>query len=239
VSPTVGDFTPSSRGLHFPNEFPPGTPAVPGVPATISIPRFGTIPINDASNGLCGGMVFAARDYVEAGMAPPADTTPPGSDTPLFRFLGRRLLDSWDLPGGVLRYLYLMNPGLPDHETWFEPWAHGRAWIMARQEWPKVQSDLDAGRLSPLGLIRTKSWNPMDLGHQHQVLAYGYDVEGHTVVIHLYDPNNPDDDDVTMALSLGEGSKAPVAYSPPDGEFPDVFCFFRVGYSPKAPPGAA
>jgi len=238
MSPAVQDFTPSSRGLHFPNAFPPGTPAVPGIPATMSIPHFGTMAINDASNGLCGGMVFAVRDYFEAGKAPPEDTVPPGPESPLFRFLVQRLFASWDLPAGVLRYLYLMNPGLPDHESWFEPWAHGRSWIMARQEWPKVRADLDGGRLSPLGLIRTKSWNPRDLAHQHQVLAYGYDLAGGATTVRLYDPNIPDDDDVAMVLSMDE-DRASVTYSPPDPEFPDLFCFFRVKYRPKAPPAMA
>jgi hypothetical protein len=237
MSPTVGDFTPSARGFHFPNAFPPGTPALPGIPATISIPHFGSIAVNDASNGLCGGMVFAARDYFEAGKPPPPDTTPPGSDAPLFRFLVQRLLDSWNLPQGVLRYLYLMNPGLPDRETWFEPWAHGRAWIMAEREWPSIRADLDGGRLSPVGLIRKKSWNPMDLSHQHQVLAYGYDLSDHSATLRLYDPNDPDNDDVTLSVSMADPGRTTATYSPPDDQFPDVFCFFRVEYSAKAPPG--
>jgi len=237
VSPAVPDFAPSTRGLHFLNAFPAGTPALPGLPATVSIPHFGAISINDASNGLCGGMVFAVRDYFESGTPPPPDSSPPGPDTPLFRFLVQRLIDSWNLPTGVLRYLYLMNPGLPDHETWFEPWAHGRAWVMQEQEWPRIRADLDAGRLCPLGLIRKKSWNPMDLSHQHQVLAYGYDLTADILTILVYDPNNPDNDDVTMTLSVQDAHGASVAYSPTDDQFPDVFCFFRVAYVPKTPPG--
>jgi hypothetical protein len=236
VSPAVPDFAPSTRGLHFPNSFPAGTPALGGIPASITIPGFGAIPVNDASNGLCGGMVFAVRDYFEAGQTPPTDTSPPDSGTPLFRFLVQRLIDSWSLPTGVLRYLYLMNPGLPDHETWFEPWAHGRGWIMTEQEWPKVRADIDGGRLSPLGLIRRKSWNPMDLSHQHQVLVYGYDLVAGVLTLDLYDPNNPDRDDVTMTVSLQDAGRRAVAYSPPDEQFPEVFCFFRVPYSPKRPP---
>jgi len=237
VSPTVTDFLPSTRGFHFPNAFPPGTPAVPGIPSSISIPGFGQIAINDASNGLCGGMVFAVRDYFEAGRDLPPDTVPPGSDSPLFRFLVRRLIDSWNLPRGALRYLYLMNPGLPDTDVWFEPWAHGRAWIMTEQEWPKVKADIDGGRLSPLGLIRRKSWNPMDLGHQHQVLAYGYDLADEIATIRVYDPNNPDNDDVTISLSLQDPGGATASYSPSDPQTPDLFCFFRVEYAAEVPPG--
>ena len=237
MSPTVGDFRPSERGLHFANDFPPGTPALPGIPATISIPHFGSISVNDANNGLCGGMVFAVRDFFEAGRTPPADTTPPPSDSYLFRFLVQRLIDSWNLPGGVLRYLYLMNPGLPDQESWFEPWAHSRAWIMAEREWPRIQAELDGGRLTPLGLIRQKSWNPLDLSHQHQVLAYGYELSPGGAAIHVYDPNHPDDDQATLSLQVDGSERTGAAYSPVDEGFPDLFCFFRVDYTPKAPPG--
>jgi len=236
MSPTVGDFTASTRGFHFPNAFPPGTPALPGIPATISIPGFGSVAVNDASNGLCGGMAFAARDFFEVGREPPPDTMPPGPDSPLFRFLVQRLIDSWNLPQGALRYLYLMNPGLPDSESWFEPWGHGRRWIMGQREWPRVKADLDGDALVPLGLIRKKSWNPMDLSHQHQVLAYGYDLSDQVATLHVYDPNDPDDDDATLSLSLGDPGGATASYSPRDDQFPEVFCFFRVDYRPKVPP---
>src|SRR5712691_210165 len=237
MSVMVGNFRPSTSGFHFPNAFPEGTAAIPGIPAAIRIPGDGSIAINDASNGLCGGMAFAVRDYLEAGVPTPPDTTPPGQDTPLFRHLVTRLLDSWNVPSGVMQYLHLMSPILPDHESWFERWAHGRAWIMVKQEWPKIKADLDGGHLSTLGVIKVKSWNPADLAHNHQVAAYGYDLEGDRLTLFVYDPNNPDMDDVTMSLSLADPSKTtPVQYSPPDPGFPTVYCFFRVDYSPKPPP---
>ena len=80
-----------------------------GVPGVISIP------IGDASNGLCGGMAFAARDYFEAGRIPPNGTTAPGEGR-LFDFLCERLFDSFDLPMGPARYLELMSPLLADGE---------------------------------------------------------------------------------------------------------------------------
>jgi hypothetical protein len=45
-----------------------------------------------------------------------------------------RLLDSFNLPYGPGIYLSLMNPALPDHETWIEPLGHGRAWRMINEE---------------------------------------------------------------------------------------------------------
>jgi hypothetical protein len=233
----VAGFMPSRCGLHFPNSFPQGTPAVQGIPASINIPGDGSLAINDAANGLCGGMALTVIDYLAAGIDPPADTSPPEPGSALYRHLVRRLLDSWNLPTGPMRYLHLMNPLLPDHETWLEPWGHGRSWIVIRQEWPKVRADIDGGRLSPLGLIKVKSWNPMDLARNHQVTAYGYEFEGTRLTLHLYDPNQPDDDGVTMSLDVADPSRAtPVTYSPPDPAFPEVFCFFRVDHQPVPPP---
>ena len=54
-------FSPSASGFRFPNSFPHVPVRHIGIPGVVSIP------IGDASNGLCGGMVFAARDYFEAG----------------------------------------------------------------------------------------------------------------------------------------------------------------------------
>ncbi len=108
---------------------------------------------------------------------------------------------------------------------------------MIRQEWPKVRADIDGGRLSPLGLIKVKSWNPVDLACNHQVTAYGYEFERTRLTLHLYDPNQPDDDGVTMSLDIADPSRTtPVTYSPPDPAFPALFCFFRVDHLPVPPP---
>jgi hypothetical protein len=233
----VPGFTPSVNGLHFPNSFPQGTAALEGIPAVIRIPGDGSLAINDAGNGLCGGMALTVIDYFTVGLQPPPDTTPPAVGSSLYRHLVRRLLDSWNLPTGPLRYMHLMNPLLPDHETWLAPWGHGRAWIMIQQEWPKVQADIDGGRPSLLGLIKVKSWNPTDLAHNHQATAYGYDLEGTHLTLHVYDPNEPDNDDVTMSLDVADpGRTTLVRYSQPDPAFPDVYCFFRVDNRPVAPP---
>ena len=66
---TVPGFLPSTSGFAFANDFPKVPVRHIGIPGVVSVP------IGDASNGLCGGMAFAARDYFEARMPPPADTT--------------------------------------------------------------------------------------------------------------------------------------------------------------------
>ncbi|HEX3962662.1 MAG TPA: hypothetical protein VHZ03_39530 [Trebonia sp.] len=226
----VPGFLPSTHGLRFPNSWP----SVPNW--TIPLPAGGSIPLGNASNGLCGGMTYAVRDLYQAGQAPPPQTTAPGSG-PLFSYIAARLLDSWNLPSGVVEYLALMNPLLPDVETLLEPLGHGRAWIMINRSWPAIRGDLNAGMPSPVSLIRVKSLNPMDLGINHQVLAYGYELTGTALTIYFYDPNHPDDDAVTMSLNIANPAKAtPVRYSA-DNE--PVYCFFRSNYTFRSPASVA
>ena len=226
----VPGFLPSTSGFHFNNSFP-------RVPLrSIGIPGVITIPIGDASDGLCGGMAFAARDYFEAGRPPPADTAPPGSG-PLYDYFVDRLFDSFSLPYGPLRYLELMNPHLPDGEPFLRRFGlgpHGRTWRMVREEWPKIRSDIDRRRPSPMGLVKVKSMDPMDLGMNHQVLAYGYEVTGDSLTLLLYDPNYADRDDVTISLPVGDPRKAIEVRQSPGGA--QIHAFFGVPYRPSDPP---
>jgi hypothetical protein len=224
----VGSFRPSTHGLHFANSFP----SMPH----ISIP-FPTGPINigDASNGMCGGMVYAVRDYFEAGLPIPSQTTAPGSNSALYIYLTVRLYDSFDIPVGPARYYGLMSP------LTFDFGEGGRGWIMVRTEWPLIRADLDAGILSPMGLIRTISVNPADMGTNHQVLAYGYSLQGSTVRIFVYDPNHPDDDNVSIEFSTANPLNAtPVTYTSSAGliEGERMNCFFRSFYRYVSPVGA-
>jgi hypothetical protein len=150
-------------------------------------------------------------------------------DGPVFRYVADRLLDSLSLPFGPATYLKLMHPALPDGDL---PLVHGRAWRMVRLEWPAIRGELDRGTLSPLGLVRTKSRDPRDLGANHQVLAWGYDLEGTRLTLRLYDPNYPDDDQVTMSLDIGRPRRpTPVTYS----HGGTVWCYFRTAYRFKNP----
>jgi hypothetical protein len=226
----IPGFKPSTSGFHFPNSFPHVPVRQIGIPGVISVP------IGDASNGLCGGMVFAVRDYFEARRTPPVDTTPPG-EGPLFDYLVDRLFDSFDLPLGPARYLELMSPLLPDGETiWsrFGVGPHGRSWQIVRDEWPKVRADIDAGHPSPIGLITIKSSDPFDLKDDHQVLVSGYDLDGSSITLHLYDPNQPGRDDIVLRFSSADPTRPQTLTMTPNG--PPVFAFFRVTYSPATPP---
>ena len=227
---SVPGFLPSTSGLHFPNAFPHVPVRRIGIPGVIELP------IGDASDGLCGGMVFAVRDHFESRRPLPAETEPPASG-PLFDYLVRRLFDSFGLPTGPLRYLELMNPALPDGESWLSRLGllpHGRAWRTIREEWPKIRSGIDTGHPVPLGLVQIKSQNPFDLKHNHQVLAYAYTLTGTDLVVRIYDPNFPDRDDVTLSLDIADPTR-PVRIE----AFPSaatVHTVFAVRYAAAAPP---
>jgi hypothetical protein len=232
ITTRVKGFLPSTGGLRFDNDFP-------HVPVMV-VPVAGMqVPIGDAANGLCGGMAFAVVDLFRAGLTPPAETTPPSQGSPLFDYLVRRLLDSFDLPAGPGRYLLWQS--LPDEDIrmgWFDV-TKGLMRRTVEEEWPKVKADLDAGRLSPLGLIRTHSVNPMELGRNHQVVAFGYDLDeaAGNVRLAVYDPNHAGDDSVSLALNLANpASSWPMAYrsgeDPPRG-------FFRAAYRPPDPASTA
>jgi len=224
----VPGFLPSVSGFSFPNDFP-NVPMVelpiPGMP----------VKLGDASNGLCGGMSFAAADLFASGRPPPPDEIPPSSG-PLFQFLVKRAIDSFDLPDGPLKYLLWM--GLPDQDALFG--IHGLAWRTMTQEWPALKADLDAGKPSPLGLVRTRSFNPKDLGLNHQVLAYGYDEGAGPAApsrVLVYDPNYPGDDAVAITVTTGDpAGRSTFAYVA--GDHP-VRGFFRSGYRPADPSSIA
>lgn len=224
----VPGFVPSVNGLHFVNAFP-REPVV-----NVDIPPFGMVGLGDASGGLCGGMVFTVRDVFETpGLHPLPDTAPPGEETALFRYLAARLVDSFDLPhSGFMKYYDWMIT--PDHDVSWPPFfvRRGVAWKTIIDEWPRIRHDLDSGQLCALGLVTTASVNPVDLGQNHQVLAYGYDLDGpNDLAILIYDPNTPigDADRVRISLSLANPAQAShVSHNVAIGN--PVRGFFRVAY---------
>jgi hypothetical protein len=114
-------------------------------------------------------MVFTALDYWQQGLPPPAACEPPAPGTRLFRYLVRRLIDSWHLPAGPLAYYARMAPLAS---------LGGRGGLVERRlavarQWPSIKASLDAGWPCPLGLVRVQSANPLLLGQNHQVLASG------------------------------------------------------------------
>lgn len=227
----VAGFLPTTSGFRFVNSFPHVPVRRIGIPGVVSLG------IGDASNGLCGGMVFAVRDYFEAGRTPPRESTAPPTTGTMFDYLVERLFDSFDLPLGPLRYLELMNPLLPNGESFWSRLGllpHSRVWQVVSQEWPMVRGDIEAGHPCPLGLVRVKSADPFELKKNHQVLAYGYDLAGSDLTLYLYDPNLPDRDDVTLSMSLATPTRVRMISMFPSRA--PVFAFFRTTYAPADPP---
>lgn len=207
-------FRPSRHGFAFANAWPPA-PAI-----SIRTPA-GRIGVGNAALGLCGGMVFAALDYWQADREPPASQPAPGS--PQFRFIVRRLLQSWRLPAGVARYYLGMLA--PDGEL---------ASRTISRQWPRVKALLDRGQPAALGVVTVASPNPFLLGHNHQVLAYSYHQVDAVVTLLVYDPNSGPDDGVAIRFSTAPAGPFThnIAVSWP------VRGFFLTRYTAAEPPAA-
>jgi hypothetical protein len=220
---TLAGFTPGLNGLHYPNSWP----SEPDI--TIATP-FGSIPIGDASNGLCGGMAFAAADLFVSKRLPPVTTQNPPANSPAFDYIVRRLIDSFNIPAGVAEYYEWMV--LSRQDVGFGLVIHGTSYRTVEEELPKVRQSIDHGMPCPLGLILVNSTNPADLGKNHQVLAYAYNDLGSTTTVSVYDSNVPDTE-VTIAFSTSHPELGTTfAYS---GNEAELFGFFTVPYRPADP----
>lgn len=218
-SAAVPGFLPSTHAFGFTNSFP-RQPVL-----RIPVVGLGTVPIGDASRGLCGGMIYAVRDMFEFGVAPPEITSPPAAGTALYRYIVRRLFDSFDIPRGVYRYYRLTSAA--DTDLPRGPLTRpGVGRISVDREWPRIRLDLDRGLLCPLGVITVHSADPLRLGLNHQVLAYAYEQRGNRVRLRVYDPNTPRarSDDVTLSFDITPPLEVPFPRpaAPPHGTTPGI-----------------
>jgi len=224
----VAGFKPSQNGFRFANWFID----VPYDFKVLGLPIRG----GHACNGMCGGMIYTVCDLFYAGLQPPQDRFTP-SRGPLFKYLCQRLIDSFALPFGPLQYYLWMNPTVKDALG-----RHSRAWKMTCLEWPKIKDDIDHDRLCNIGLVLLKSWSPADLGKNHQVLVYGYELEGQALKLMIYDPNAPGDDGASLSISLAgaeAGQPTSLIYANSKGKVKEAVCFFKTDYRFKQPPGLA
>lgn len=189
-SKTVVGFLPSTHALHFPNSFPPG----PTVRLGFLDPR--RLGFGDAAHGLCGGMCFYVRRITEAGRPVPPDRVPPANGTPLFQSLVREQLRS--LRGGLVPFRFWRMSSMPELD---------RLRRTRDREWPAIRAAIDAGRLAVVGLVRVEGRNPFKLIGNHQVVAYGYEVDETAIRLRIYDPNWPYRDTITVPVD-GSGPQS-------------------------------
>ncbi len=230
----VRGFRPSISGFRFRNSWP-GDPL-----RRIDLP-IGTIPIGKASNGLCGGMAYAARDYFEAGVPIPATKRAPADRSVLRDFIIDRLIDSFDLPGGVAPYATLMSTRYPadDDDLLSSVGAvPSRAVVMTRRTWPQVKRTIDEGHPCPLGLVMVESDDLGDMKRHHQVVAYAYRIAGTVLTLWVYDPNQPLDDDVTIELDTAR-TDVPLSVRHGVKVGGPLICAFVPRYTAAQPPGGS
>jgi hypothetical protein len=180
-SNAVAGFLPSRHGFRFANSWPASTIAIHVGPVEI--------PIGNARRGLCGGMIFAARDRFHRGEPPPAIGATPSPGDDLFREIVARQLASFRYVTVPVQFAIAaaVSQATRDRGT-------------ATVAWPAIKAEIDAGRPAMVGLVRRPSWNPLDARLGHQVVAYRYVESASKVSIWVYDPNVPLDDDVVATF---------------------------------------
>jgi hypothetical protein len=217
----VPNFSPSQNGFPFPNSYPPGNPVI------LAETPFGDLRAGDASRGLCGGMIFTTIDlYLHGTTSIPRTLTPE-----LFRYFCRRLMASWNLPFGGLKYYAWQLRNGSSRRVGGVRWSKGLSYLTIVEEWPRIRKSLEAGIPAALGLVKVRGWNPFKLGLNHQVLAYGFDYDDASgdLTIWIYDPNYPGDDTCAIRMNvLHPDLDRPVIHS---CEGPSVRGFFWTDYA--------
>lgn len=179
--------------------------------------------LNGLTRGRCGGMAFAGMDYFNARLPVPfcrssdfyPSTVPPDS-TPLAQYIWDRMMDSFYAEGAT-----------------FVSWTAASDADVAR--WTREQATKLMGLLSNgpvvLGLVGPYwFWN---VGQSHQVVAYGYEQDQDYLRIFIWDNNYPDDDNVTLSLSMADREQ--VFEHVKDANTQSWRGFFVEKYVPKMP----
>src|SRR5207302_1309818 len=158
------NFSPQKHGFHFDNDFDN---------AIVTFPNGQQFP----TGGRCGGMAYASLDYYFAGLPIPTHrmgdfpggTRVPPDGTRLADYISARLFDSFATTSALKFILWAF---IPEHDTWFRKGTTRR---MREEEFPALRRQIDQGRPVVLGLLASTSL--ADIGNNHQVVAYGYEVD--------------------------------------------------------------
>ena len=168
-------FDPAAHGFKFANTF-----------ANNMLPQF-----DIRTDGLCGGMVYAALDYFNAGKPIPQQDYEPTEGTTLRQYIYRRQAES--LASNLDKWAELtVNPFGTRNQEFYRWGLDGKPGGRIDE----LRREIDAGRPVALGLLGCNEGCKGD----HQVLAVGYDMGGYQgdfganltrFKIFIYDPNFP------------------------------------------------
>jgi len=189
VRRTLEPFKPSDYGFEFVNSFHQ-LPNLPDLPGNID----NGIEAINVGYGLCGGMALAARDFFLYNRTIPANTQTPQSG-PLFNCLWHRQLDTFDRASGyklLRRFVHFYLPTTYTRE-------------LSVDEVRKMKRELDRGLPVVIGLVYVRAGRG-NIWDNHQVLAYDYqEPGGNKTVISVYDPNEPDANNIEVHAEIEEG----------------------------------
>jgi hypothetical protein len=230
IAPTAEvatQFVPSVHGWHFSN----GTwPAVANT--EIALPFGLTVPVGNASNGMCGGMTYSAIDYFWAGKPIPTRIVAPADLTDGdFNYISTRLYDSFHLgdvfdKSALNKYLGYMAADGPT-----------RAYATIREALPVIRGIISTGVPAALGLIGANAAGIFDgvanLGNNHQVAAYSYRRDGSIVTLGIYDCNYNDRDDLTIVINADVMVNPSITHNVSTNP---LYMFFETGYTFVSPP---
>ena len=164
-------FTPAEHGFAFSNSF------------TNHVLRIPALGIDVTTGGRCGGMAAASMDYWYAGLGMPDNRSLPQDGTLLADYVYDRLMDTF-VDNGLKFVQYATSL---DHPTWLR--GKGVARMTREDELPKLKARLNSGQPVLLGL--TQARDVTQLGHDHQVVAYGWEQDSRYTYVLVYDNNNP------------------------------------------------
>jgi hypothetical protein len=219
-------YLPSMHGFAFTNHWPDEHIT------SITLPDpFGDILIGNAAWGLCGGMSFASRDYFEAHMwAPTPSTNPTGEGDPLFDYIVQRLGQSLNV-GDAADFVKYADPVYPDTDD--PTLGDGRNWVMAHVAFPAIRDVIDSGQPCPIGVVIGHLPNVTGIGHQ--VCVYAYQLSGQNLVLWVYDPNSPGNDNITMQLDISRTDQALINVHSTINVPHAPICFFTQSYEQRSP----
>jgi len=212
-------FDPAVHGFRFSNYF-----------GNNFIPEF-----DWRTDGLCGGMIFAALDYFNNPHIPlPTQDYRPADGTALRDYIYARQNHSV-IDQNLAQWIELsFNPHGQRNSEFYRWGLEGRL--------DQLRREIDAGRPVPLGLKSCSGWDYC--GGDHQVIAIGYDVSGYDgdprgstvreVRIIVYDPNQPGQ---IRTLSPAPESVAWRYHEPnEEGRRLAWQAWFIENYTPQTPP---